>query len=72
VVCTILTQQQASGGELLLTEPTYNDPSVRELLSRKDLTALALQTKLKGLSETFVLYKIVCASNTSDTQILAQ
>ena len=59
------TQQQAGGGELLLTEETYNNSSVRALLTRRNLTALALQTKLKGLSETFVLYKIVCTDNAS-------
>ena len=66
------TQQQASGGELLLTEDTYNDSSVKALLSRKGLVALALQTKLKGLSETFVLYKIVCANDASHAPGLAQ
>ena len=53
------TQQQANGGELLLTEETYNDSAVKELLSRERLSAIGLQTKLKGLSENFVLYKIV-------------
>ena len=61
------TQQQAGGGELLLTEPTYNDPQVKELLEKSDLTTLALQAKLKGLAETFVLYKIVSSDDVVDS-----
>ncbi|HZS48208.1 MAG TPA: DUF5939 domain-containing protein [Blastocatellia bacterium] len=52
------TQQQAIGGELLLTEATYSDPAVNKLLADKGITAIGLQAKLRGLSETFVLYKI--------------
>jgi class 3 adenylate cyclase len=51
-------QQQAGGGEIVITEMMYSDAYVREFLNRSDKAITSLQTRLRGLSSEFLLYKI--------------
>jgi class 3 adenylate cyclase len=52
-------QQQASGGDILITEPVHADASVQDLI--KAMIVTPMQAKLKGLSHLYTLYRITDA-----------
>jgi class 3 adenylate cyclase len=56
-------QQQAGGGEVIITEAMYRDPRVRDLLAKGNREYRQLQTELRGLSGEFKLYQITALTN---------
>ena len=51
-------QQQAGGGETIITEAMYADPQVREIVDASGHSVSALDTTLRGFSDKFRLYRI--------------
>jgi class 3 adenylate cyclase len=62
-------QQQAGGQEVIITEIMYRDPQVRVLLDREKLSISSLQTRLRGLSSDFMLYRISNHKATNGEQL---
>lgn len=52
------TQQQAGGGETLITQAMYDDSQVRELLNGSGREVSAIEATLRGFSDRFRLYSI--------------
>jgi class 3 adenylate cyclase len=52
------TEQQARGGETLITEATYSDPEVRDLLGAAGIEVSTVRASLRGFAEKFVLYRV--------------
>ncbi len=55
------TQQQAHGGETLITEATYRDSEVQEALKASGRAITKIEASLRGFSEKFVLYRIAAS-----------
>lgn len=53
------TQQQAAGGETLITKAMYDDAQARELLDKSGRNVSAIEATLRGFSDKFKLYSIV-------------
>jgi class 3 adenylate cyclase len=51
-------QQQAGGGETVITEAMYADPQVRELIERSGRNVSTIETRLRGFSDKFKLYAV--------------
>lgn len=56
------TQQQAGGGETLITQAMYEDPQVHELLDGAGRNVSATEATLRGFSDKFRLYSIAQAT----------
>jgi class 3 adenylate cyclase len=52
------TQQQAGGGETLITQAMYDDSQVHELLDKAGRNVSAIEATLRGFSDKFKLYSI--------------
>ena len=63
------TEQQAGGGETLITEAMYADSQVRELIDNSGHNVSTLDTTLRGFSDKFRLYRIASTDiNNSETK----